>query len=149
MSDSRKMATELDGAALDVWALGVQLYMMAFARVPWNDAKEGVCRNYTRWVKHDCNFLVLSRHEIAAHPSKALLDLLGGMLALDPLKRLNLQQVSYEFFLKSAIPATPPTNQPPTPLTHTRVRTHTHARTHAQQHRVPNAHHAVSRSAHE
>ena len=59
MSNNRKMATQLDGAALDVWALGVQLYMMAFARVPWTDAKEGVCRNYTRWVRNDCNFLVL------------------------------------------------------------------------------------------
>jgi len=72
-----------DGYAVDMWAVGVCLFIMLTGREPWNRPfmLDHNFRNFTNEVSYDTNL------------SADAIDLLKWMLFLDPRKRLSVQQV--------------------------------------------------------
>lgn len=79
----KKMAYE--PKAIDIWACGVILHTMVAGKFPWTEATEA-CSGYSSYLQRDGEF---------AWPywlSTGLLDLLQGMLLVDPGHRWSVEQ---------------------------------------------------------
>jgi len=95
--------------AIDVWALGVTLYCLLFAKVPFEAPTEfalfAVIPNedfeVPRWAGKE-RFETGGKEpgEGTSWEARELADLLKGMLEKDPEKRIKLEQVKVSFFVK-------------------------------------------------
>ena len=93
-----------DGFAVDIWALGTILFMLAFGFPPWDRASED-----------DARFLQFSGGHVAQilrswnmDASDDLMDLLQGMFWRDPNQRLSLKHIRDHAWMSG--PISPPSN---------------------------------------
>jgi len=83
-----------DGHAIDMWAVGVCLYVMLIGRRPWESptVQEDSFRHMTNgYMGVLLNERILPHYNV--HLSTDVIDLLQRMLFNDPTVRLSLQQV--------------------------------------------------------
>merc|ERR1712070_1243720 len=86
------------GCAADVWSLGVSLFAMLSGFFPLNEATSKDWR-YARLVEAQANGKSTTKVVYAwyrrswSHLSVAVIDLLDGLLSLDPAKRLTVDEI--------------------------------------------------------
>jgi len=85
-----------DAPAVDIWSLGVILYMLVCGAAPFQEAND----SETLTMIMDCNYIVPS------HISQQCQDLISSMLCRDPAKRATLEQISSNVWL-AADPSVP------------------------------------------
>lgn len=87
---------ECDGFLSDAFAVGVILYAALVKDYPWMSTRPGGCKCFEFVCKHGFRAYVEKRRlrggrgTVAQHMSEALLQLLEGLLALEPAQRLTL-----------------------------------------------------------
>jgi len=86
--------TPLDPVKEDVWSLGVSLYQMVFCKFPFTGSNEyEIARSArTNKIQYDSNI------------PEDLVDLLNGMLNIDPAKRFDMKQIANHRFFNRAFP---------------------------------------------
>ncbi|XP_063715005.1 serine/threonine-protein kinase par-1-like isoform X3 [Symsagittifera roscoffensis] len=109
-----------EAAAVDVWSLGVLLFMLVCGEAPFNEGTD----SETLTMIMDCKFTL--PHEL----SDECKDLVSNLLKREPEDRLSLAQILDHPWMKMApSPDTPLTHQPPNPhsnITHINTNTGTH-----------------------
>ncbi|XP_034974777.2 SNF-related serine/threonine-protein kinase [Zootoca vivipara] len=104
------LGDEYDAPAVDVWSLGVILYMLVCGHPPFQEAND----SETLTMILDC------RYETPPHVSSECADLIAQMLQRDPQKRASLEQIESHPWLQGVDPS--PASRSLLPLTsHRRV----------------------------
>eukprot|EP00092_Neocalanus_flemingeri_P024644 GFUD01026729.1.p1 GENE.GFUD01026729.1~~GFUD01026729.1.p1 ORF type:complete len:664 (+),score=198.89 GFUD01026729.1:702-2693(+) len=80
-----------DAPAVDIWSLGVILYMLVCGAAPFQEAND----SETLTMIMDCNYIVPS------HISQQCQNLISSMLCRDPSKRATLEQISSNVWLSA------------------------------------------------
>ena len=99
-----------DGFAADVWSLGVSLFAMLSGFFPLDEATSKDWR-YARLVEAQANGKSTTKVVYAwyrrswSHLSVAVIDLLDGLLSLDPAKRLTVDEIVSHPWCKGAMGA--------------------------------------------
>jgi len=78
-----------DAPAVDIWSLGVILYMLVCGAAPFQEAND----SETLTMIMDCNY------SLPSHISKQCQSLISSMLCRDPTKRATLDQISQDPWL--------------------------------------------------
>jgi serine/threonine protein kinase len=90
-----------DAFLSDTFSVGVTIYAVCLQGVPWLSTKPGACKCFKFVQKHGFPAYVRKRKlhhtskTVADHASDELLQLLGGLLELDPAKRLTLGESAW------------------------------------------------------
>lgn len=72
-----------NGEETDVWSCGIILYAMVCGSLPYAESKEDIiCRKI---ISHD--------YSIPSFLSRSCIDLINGMMIIDPTKRLTIKQI--------------------------------------------------------
>ncbi|XP_030437599.1 SNF-related serine/threonine-protein kinase-like [Gopherus evgoodei] len=104
------LGDEYDAPAVDVWSLGVILYMLVCGQPPFQEAND----SETLTMIMDCRYI------IPPHVSSQCSDLIGRMLQRDPKQRASLEQIETHPWLQGVDPS--PASRCLLPLTsHKRV----------------------------
>ncbi|KYO29481.1 SNF-related serine/threonine-protein kinase [Alligator mississippiensis] len=104
------LGDEYDAPAVDIWSLGVILYMLVCGHAPFQEAND----SETLTMIMDC------RYTIPPHVSSQCSDLISRMLQRDPKQRASLEQIETHPWLQGVDPS--PASRSLLPLTsHKRV----------------------------
>uniref|UniRef100_A0A3P9PXA1 SNF-related serine/threonine-protein kinase n=1 Tax=Poecilia reticulata TaxID=8081 RepID=A0A3P9PXA1_POERE len=98
------LGDEYDAPAVDIWSLGVILFMLVCGQPPFQEAND----SETLTMIMDC------RYTVPPHISPACRDLIGHMLQRDPKKRATLEQIEGHEWLQGVDPS--PATKLSTPL---------------------------------
>nr|XP_057903356.1 SNF-related serine/threonine-protein kinase [Doryrhamphus excisus] len=98
------LGDEYDAPAVDIWSLGVILFMLVCGQPPFQEAND----SETLTMIMDCKYTV------PPHISGACRDLIGHMLQRDPKKRATLEQIESHEWLQGIDPS--PATKLSTPL---------------------------------
>ncbi|XP_041868100.1 SNF-related serine/threonine-protein kinase-like [Melanotaenia boesemani] len=98
------LGDEYDAPAVDIWSLGVILFMLVCGQPPFQEAND----SETLTMIMDCKYTV------PPHISHACRDLIGHMLQRDPKKRATLEQIEGHEWLQGVDPS--PATKLSTPL---------------------------------
>ncbi|KAM6899804.1 SNF-related serine/threonine-protein kinase-like [Xenentodon cancila] len=98
------LGDEYDAPAVDIWSLGVILFMLVCGQPPFQEAND----SETLTMIMDCKYTV------PPHISHACKDLMAHMLQRDPKKRANLEQIEGHQWLQGVDPS--PATKLSTPL---------------------------------
>uniref|UniRef100_A0A3P9JL87 SNF-related serine/threonine-protein kinase n=1 Tax=Oryzias latipes TaxID=8090 RepID=A0A3P9JL87_ORYLA len=98
------LGDEYDAPAVDIWSLGVILFMLVCGQPPFQEAND----SETLTMIMDCKYTV------PPHISQACRDLIGHMLQRDPKKRATLEQIENHEWLQGVDPS--PATKLSTPL---------------------------------
>ncbi|KAM9838480.1 SNF-related serine/threonine-protein kinase-like isoform 1-T2 [Aulostomus maculatus] len=98
------LGDEYDAPAVDIWSLGVILFMLVCGQPPFQEAND----SETLTMIMDCKYTV------PPHISRACRDLIGHMLQRDPKKRATLEQIEGHEWLQGVDPS--PATKLSTPL---------------------------------
>ncbi|AWP04899.1 putative SNF-related serine/threonine-protein kinase-like [Scophthalmus maximus] len=98
------LGDEYDAPAVDIWSLGVILFMLVCGQPPFQEAND----SETLTMIMDCKYTV------PPHISHACGDLIGHMLQRDPKKRATLEQIEAHEWLQGVDPS--PATKLSTPL---------------------------------
>ncbi|XP_061884941.1 SNF-related serine/threonine-protein kinase [Entelurus aequoreus] len=98
------LGDEYDAPAVDIWSLGVILFMLVCGQPPFQEAND----SETLTMIMDCKYTV------PTHISAACRDLIGHMLQRDPKKRATLEQIESHEWLQGVDPS--PATKMSTPL---------------------------------
>ncbi|KAF6723062.1 SNF-related serine/threonine-protein kinase [Oryzias melastigma] len=98
------LGDEYDAPAVDIWSLGVILFMLVCGQPPFQEAND----SETLTMIMDCKYTV------PPHISQACRDLIGHMLQRDPKKRATLEQIESHKWLQGVDPS--PATKLSTPL---------------------------------
>ncbi|XP_035039473.1 SNF-related serine/threonine-protein kinase [Hippoglossus stenolepis] len=98
------LGDEYDAPAVDIWSLGVILFMLVCGQPPFQEAND----SETLTMIMDCKYTV------PPHISHACRDLIGHMLQRDPKKRATLEQIEAHEWLQGVDPS--PATKLSTPL---------------------------------
>ncbi|TRY88004.1 hypothetical protein DNTS_007027 [Danionella cerebrum] len=91
------LGEEYDAPAVDIWSLGVILYMLVCGRPPFQEAND----SETLIMIMDC------RYTVPSHVSDQCKDLISRMLQRDPVKRASLAEIESHPWLKGVDPSPP------------------------------------------
>ncbi|XP_054714116.1 SNF-related serine/threonine-protein kinase-like [Uloborus diversus] len=105
-----------DAPKVDVWSLGVILYMLVCGRAPFQEAND----SETLTMIMDCKYTVPS------HISQDCVRLIGEMLIRDPEKRFSLEQIANDPWLNSGDVIQPADHLPLISREHLSEEDHTH-----------------------
>ncbi|KJE96447.1 snrk protein [Capsaspora owczarzaki ATCC 30864] len=86
------LGDEYDGPAVDIWSLGVILYMMVCGSLPFQEA------GASETIVH----IMEGRFTIPAHVSSECADLIRGMLIVEPTKRMSLSVIKQTAWITAA-----------------------------------------------
>ncbi|NWU78026.1 SNRK kinase, partial [Onychorhynchus coronatus] len=104
------LGDEYDAPAVDIWSLGVILYMLVCGHPPFQEAND----SETLTMIMDC------RYTVPPHVSAQCADLISRMLQRDPKQRASLEQIESHSWLQGVDPS--PASRSLLPLTsHKRV----------------------------
>lgn len=104
------LGDEYDAPAVDIWSLGVILYMLVCGQPPFQEAND----SETLTMIMDC------RYTVPPHVSAQCSDLISRMLQRDPRQRASLEQIEGHAWLQGVDPS--PASRSLLPLTsHKRV----------------------------
>ncbi|XP_040044707.2 SNF-related serine/threonine-protein kinase [Gasterosteus aculeatus] len=98
------LGDEYDAPAVDIWSLGVILFMLVCGQPPFQEAND----SETLTMIMDCKYTV------PAHVSRACTDLIARMLQRDPKKRATLEEIGAHGWLQGVDPS--PATKLSTPL---------------------------------
>ncbi|KAM9823699.1 SNF-related serine/threonine-protein kinase-like [Neosynchiropus ocellatus] len=98
------LGDEYDAPAVDIWSLGVILFMLVCGQPPFQEAND----SETLTMIMDCKYTV------PPHISLACRDLIGRMLQRDPKRRATLEQIECHEWLQGVDPS--PATKLSTPL---------------------------------
>ncbi|XP_075995511.1 SNF-related serine/threonine-protein kinase-like [Genypterus blacodes] len=98
------LGDEYDAPAVDIWSLGVILFMLVCGQPPFQETND----SETLTMIMDCKYTV------PPHISHACSDLIGRMLQRDPKKRASLEQIEIHQWLQGVDPS--PATKLSTPL---------------------------------
>ncbi|KAK2830135.1 hypothetical protein Q5P01_018066 [Channa striata] len=98
------LGDEYDAPAVDIWSLGVILFMLVCGQPPFQEAND----SETLTMIMDCKYTV------PPHISHACRDLIGHMLQRDPKKRATLEEIEAHEWLQGVDPS--PATKLSTPL---------------------------------
>lgn len=98
------LGDEYDAPAVDIWSLGVILFMLVCGQPPFQEAND----SETLTMIMDCKYTV------PPHISHACRDLIGHMLQRDPKKRATLEEIGGHEWLQGVDPS--PATKMSTPL---------------------------------
>ncbi|KAM9737201.1 LOW QUALITY PROTEIN: SNF-related serine/threonine-protein kinase-like [Menidia menidia] len=98
------LGDEYDAPAVDIWSLGVILFMLVCGQPPFQEAND----SETLTMIMDC------RYSVPPHISPACRDLIGHMLQRDPRRRATLEQIGGHGWLRGVDPS--PATRLSTPL---------------------------------
>ncbi|XP_061597031.1 SNF-related serine/threonine-protein kinase-like [Cololabis saira] len=98
------LGDEYDAPAVDIWSLGVILFMLVCGQPPFQETND----SETLTMIMDCKYTV------PPHISHACKDLIGHMLQRDPKKRATLEQIGDHQWLQGVDPS--PATKLSTPL---------------------------------
>ncbi|XP_028255145.1 SNF-related serine/threonine-protein kinase-like [Parambassis ranga] len=98
------LGDEYDAPAVDIWSLGVILFMLVCGQPPFQEAND----SETLTMIMDCKYTV------PPHITNACRDLIGHMLQRDPKKRATLEQIEAHEWLRGVDPS--PATKLSTPL---------------------------------
>uniref|UniRef100_A0A3Q3BJC5 SNF-related serine/threonine-protein kinase n=1 Tax=Kryptolebias marmoratus TaxID=37003 RepID=A0A3Q3BJC5_KRYMA len=98
------LGDEYDAPAVDIWSLGVILFMLVCGQPPFQEAND----SETLTMIMDC------RYTVPPHVSHACRDLIGHMLQRDPKQRATLEQIESHQWLQGVDPS--PATKLSTPL---------------------------------
>uniref|UniRef100_A0A3Q2YH66 SNF-related serine/threonine-protein kinase n=1 Tax=Hippocampus comes TaxID=109280 RepID=A0A3Q2YH66_HIPCM len=98
------LGDEYDAPAVDIWSLGVILFMLVCGQPPFQEAND----SETLTMIMDCKYTV------PPHISGACRDLIGHMLQRDPKKRATLEEIEKHAWLRGVDPS--PATKLSTPL---------------------------------
>lgn len=98
------LGDEYDAPAVDIWSLGVILFMLVCGQPPFQEAND----SETLTMIMDC------KYNVPSHISSACRDLIGHMLQRDPKKRATLEEIESHNWLKGVDPS--PATKMSTPL---------------------------------
>ena len=98
-----------DPAAVDVWSLGVMLYVMIAVRYPFGHTEGPGCQTTSEVRRRICNRTPKPNSDFQFIPadrfaSRDLRELLCGMLAVDPGQRMTLAQVRESNWVRAGFP---------------------------------------------
>ena len=79
-----------NGAAVDVWSMGVMLYVMVFCNYPFGHDGDGGDHTRTVLARIRSGTFAFSRH---INISDDLKDLIKGMLTVDPTQRITIAEI--------------------------------------------------------
>ncbi|GFS92309.1 hypothetical protein NPIL_374781 [Nephila pilipes] len=105
-----------DAPKVDVWSLGVILYMLVCGRAPFQEAND----SETLTMIMDCKYTV------PQHISPDCVRLIGEMLIRDPEKRATLEQIANDSWLNSGDAIQPADHLPLISREHLSEEDHTH-----------------------
>jgi len=92
-----------DGFLVDSFALGVVLFALATRQYPWRSTMPGHCRDFNYVRRHGLRAHLQRKNlakmgsEAAVVMSESLIQLLEGLLAMDPEKRLTLGESESQY----------------------------------------------------
>uniref|UniRef100_M3ZKM0 SNF-related serine/threonine-protein kinase n=1 Tax=Xiphophorus maculatus TaxID=8083 RepID=M3ZKM0_XIPMA len=98
------LGDEYDAPAVDIWSLGVILFMLVCGQPPFQEAND----SETLTMIMDCKYTV------PAHVSSACRDLIDRMLQRDPKRRASLEEIESHTWLQGVDPS--PATKYSTPL---------------------------------
>ncbi|KAM4735946.1 SNF-related serine/threonine-protein kinase [Anableps anableps] len=98
------LGDEYDAPAVDIWSLGVILFMLVCGQPPFQEAND----SETLTMIMDCKYTV------PAHVSSACRDLIDRMLQRDPKRRASLEEIEGHAWLQGVDPS--PATKYSTPL---------------------------------
>uniref|UniRef100_A0A671LNB0 SNF-related serine/threonine-protein kinase n=1 Tax=Sinocyclocheilus anshuiensis TaxID=1608454 RepID=A0A671LNB0_9TELE len=98
------LGDEYDAPAVDIWSLGVILFMLVCGQPPFQEAND----SETLTMIMDCKYTV------PAHISNACKDLINRMLQRDPKRRASLEEIESHTWLQGVDPS--PATKYNTPL---------------------------------
>ncbi|XP_028281902.1 SNF-related serine/threonine-protein kinase isoform X2 [Parambassis ranga] len=98
------LGDEYDAPAVDIWSLGVILFMLVCGQPPFQEAND----SETLTMIMDCKYTV------PAHVSSACKDLIDRMLQRDPKRRASLEEIESHAWLQGVDPS--PATKYNTPL---------------------------------
>ncbi|XP_076844607.1 SNF-related serine/threonine-protein kinase [Brachyhypopomus gauderio] len=98
------LGDEYDAPAVDIWSLGVILFMLVCGQPPFQEAND----SETLTMIMDCKYTV------PTHVSKACKDLINRMLQRDPKRRASLEEIESHAWLQGVDPS--PATKFSTPL---------------------------------
>ncbi|XP_072251072.1 SNF-related serine/threonine-protein kinase [Leuresthes tenuis] len=98
------LGDEYDAPAVDIWSLGVILFMLVCGQPPFQEAND----SETLTMIMDCKYTV------PAHVSNACKDLIDRMLQRDPKRRASLEEIEKHTWLQGVDPS--PATKYSTPL---------------------------------
>ncbi|MBN3298228.1 SNF related kinase b [Amia ocellicauda] len=99
------LGEEYDAPAVDIWSLGVILYMLVCGQPPFQEAND----SETLIMIMDC------RYTVPVHISEECRDLISRMLQRDPGKRASLEEIESHVWLQGVDPS--PASRSAVPLT--------------------------------
>ncbi|XP_051574058.1 LOW QUALITY PROTEIN: SNF-related serine/threonine-protein kinase-like [Myxocyprinus asiaticus] len=89
------LGDEYDAPAVDIWSLGVILFMLVCGQPPFQEAND----SETLTMIMDCKYTV------PAHVSNACKDLINRMLQRDPKRRASLEEIESHAWLQGVDPS--------------------------------------------
>ncbi|XP_070768414.1 SNF-related serine/threonine-protein kinase [Enoplosus armatus] len=98
------LGDEYDAPAVDIWSLGVILFMLVCGQPPFQEAND----SETLTMIMDC------KYKVPAHVSSACKDLIDRMLQRDPKRRASLEEIESHAWLQGVDPS--PATKYNTPL---------------------------------
>ncbi|KAJ8252164.1 hypothetical protein COCON_G00214760 [Conger conger] len=101
------LGEEYDAPAVDIWSLGVILYMLVCGKPPFQEAND----SETLTMIMDC------RYNVPPHVSSDCRDLIARMLQRDPSRRASLGEIEEHPWLRGVDPSPCPTGRASAPLT--------------------------------
>jgi len=95
------LTQEYDGFLSDAFAVGVTIYALLMKDYPWLSTRPGGCKCFEYVKRHGFRAYVQKRKlrgsvgTMAQHMSPSLVDLLAGLLEVDPTNRLTLGEADW------------------------------------------------------
>nr|XP_008522694.1 PREDICTED: SNF-related serine/threonine-protein kinase [Equus przewalskii] len=99
------LGDEYDAPAVDIWSLGVILFMLVCGQPPFQEANDSETLTMIMDCKYTVTMIMDCKYTVPSHVSKECKDLITRMLQRDPKRRASLEEIENHPWLQGVDPS--------------------------------------------